>query len=109
MAGPAGVVGLAVDTTGSTPGPVDANGVALGMRPEFVENLNALFVLWEDHTVLAGAAEINHKVRTWGGEDHTKFEGSICSPEWFWAKIMHIVRQDEVVAQAAHAWMEHCD
>jgi L-ribulokinase len=103
------IVGLAIDTTGSTPGPVNEQGQLLGMLPEFAENPNALFVLWKDHTALAEAAEINHKARTWGGEDFTKYEGGIYSSEWFWAKIMHIVREDEAISQAAHSWMEHCD
>ncbi len=79
VADPAQVLGLAVDTTGSTPGPVNAQGVALGLLPEFADNPNALFVLWKDHTALAEAAEINHKARTWGGEDYTRFSGGIYS------------------------------
>ncbi len=106
---PADVKGICVDTTGSSPVPVDANGTALCMLPGFESNPNAMMVLWKDHTSIKEAEEINRVARTWGGLDYTMFEGGIYSSEWFWAKILHIIREDPGVRKAATSWMEHCD
>ncbi|WP_298238981.1 ribulokinase [uncultured Algibacter sp.] len=103
------IKGICIDTTGSSPVPVLEDGTPLAFTKGFEENPNAMMVLWKDHTAIKEANEINELAASWGGEDFTKYEGGIYSSEWFWAKILHIVREDEAVKNAAHTWLEHCD
>ena len=103
------IVGLTVDTTGSTPVAVDKNGIPLSMKQGFEEDPDAMFVLWKDHTAVREAAEINELARSWGGTDYTKYEGGVYSSEWFWAKILHVMRANERVRRNAFSWVEHCD
>ena len=106
---PQNVKGICVDTTGSSPVPVTKEGTPLAFVEGFEENPNAMMVLWKDHTAINEAAEINKLAESWGGINYTKYEGGIYSSEWFWAKIAHIIREDEAVKEAAYSWMEHCD
>lgn len=105
---PAGVIGIGVDTTGSTPIPVDAEGRPLGLNERFRENLNAQVWLWKDHTSHAEAKEITDRAAQLRPEYLAKC-GGIYSSEWFWSKILHCQRVDPEVAEAAHTWVEHAD
>lgn len=105
---PAGVVGIGIDTTGSTPIPVDRNGTPLGLRPEFAGNLNAMVWLWKDHTAHAEAAEITQLGTELRPHILAKC-GGIYSSEWFWSKILRLRRADPAVFAAAFSFVEHCD
>jgi len=105
----AAVKGICIDTTGSSPVPVTKEGTPLAFIDDFEENPNAMMVLWKDHTAINEANKINELAENWGGINYTKYEGGIYSSEWFWAKIAHVIREDEAVKNAAYSWMEHCD
>ena len=103
------IAAISFDTTGSTPVAVNEEGMPLSLTKEFENNPNAMFILWKDHTALKEAEEINNLAHTWGGMDYTKYEGGVYSSEWFWAKILHVLREDKNVRGKAFSWVEHCD
>ena len=102
------VIGIGVDTTGSTPLPLDRAGTALGLLPPFRKNLSALAWLWKDHTSYAEAAEITalaQKLRP----RYLKKCGGAYSSEWFFSKILHCRRVAPKVFAAAFSWAECSD
>ena len=102
------VKAISVDTTGSSPIAVDKNGTALALTAEFENNPNAMFVLWKDHTSVKEAEEINNHAAKFP-INYLQFVGGIYSSEWFWAKLLHILREDDAVKNKIYSFVEHCD
>jgi L-ribulokinase len=105
---PANVIGIGIDTTGSSPVPVGRNGTPLGLLPGFKDNLNAMVWLWKDHSSHAEAAEITSTAQKRRPEYLAKIGGTYSS-EWFWSKILHCKNSAPDVFKAAHSFVEICD
>ncbi|HOK90450.1 MAG TPA: ribulokinase, partial [Candidatus Hydrogenedentes bacterium] len=105
---PEAVVGIGVDTTGSTPLPVDATGQPLALQPDFARDLNAMAWLWKDHTSHREAAEITARAAETRPRYLAKC-GGVYSSEWFWSKLLHCRRVAPDVFNAMHTWVEHVD
>lgn len=99
---------ISVDTTGSTPVAVDKKGTPLALLPGFEDNVNAMFILWKDHTAIQEADEINRHAKGFT-TDYIKYSGGVYSSEWFWAKQLHVLRTDKKVGSACYTWVEHSD
>ena len=105
---PSNIVGIGVDSTGSTPIPVDQNLNPLMFQNKFKNNLNAYAWLWKDHSAVAEAGLITEKAKVMRPEYLAKCGGSYSS-EWFWSKIWHCLNIDEEVFNSAHTWIEQSD
>jgi L-ribulokinase len=102
------IKGISVDTTGSTPVAVDQMGTPLALTAGFENNPNAMFILWKDHTSIREASEINEHAERFD-VNYLQYVGGIYSSEWFWAKLLHLLRVDETISKACYSWVEHCD
>lgn len=105
---PATIVGLGVDTTGSSPIPVDSDNRALASLPKWKKNPAAQCWLWKDHTSWQEAARIT-ELATKHRPEYIAKCGNTYSSEWFWSKIWHCLKTAPDVFQAAYSWVEMCD
>lgn len=102
------VVALALDSTASTPCFCDKEGQPLALQEKFKDNPNAMFVLWKDHTGQKESEEINAVLEK-EPINYAREMGNNYSPECFWAKVLHILRNDSEVAKEAYSVIELCD
>ena len=102
------VIGIGVDTTGSTPLPIDAHAQPLALDPAFKQNLAAHAWLWKDHTSAAEAAAITATARQHNPELIAPIGGTYSS-EWWWSKIWHCLKVAPDVFDAAASWVELAD
>jgi L-ribulokinase len=102
------IIGIGVDTTGSTPLPVDKDGQPLAFQKQFASNPAAMAWLWKDHTGVAEAAEITALAKQMRPQFLAKCGGTYSS-EWFFSKVLHCLHVAPEVFNAAHSWIELSD
>jgi L-ribulokinase len=92
-----GVVAIALDTTGSSVIPVDAN----------LEPLDEYY-LWCDHRAKAEAEEITAHAHA-AGLEAIDWCGGVYSHEWGFAKLLHWLRHNPDKRSQFATALEHCD
>ena len=102
------VIGIGVDTTGSTPLPVDARAKPLAIDPRWSGNLAAHAWLWKDHTSAAEAVAITEAAKALAPELLAPIGGTYSS-EWWWSKIWRCLKVAPDVFDAAASWVELAD
>lgn len=102
------VVGIGVDTTGSSPIPVDQDNVPLALNARWKDNLAAQCWLWKDHTSYREAARITELAAEHRPHYIAKC-GNTYSSEWFWSKIWKCLIAAPDVFDAAYSWVELSD
>jgi L-ribulokinase len=102
------VIGIGIDTTGSSPVPVDAKGIPLCFEEKFKDDPASYVWLWKDHTSFSEAAAITELAAKYHPEYLSKI-GGVYSSEWFWSKIWRCRKESPEVFNAAYSFVEICD
>ena len=102
------IIGIGVDTTGSSPMPVDAQGNPLCFNDKFKNSPTAMVWLWKDHTSHIEANQITELAAKEHPEYLSKI-GGVYSSEWFWSKVLHCIKEDLEVFNSAYSFVEICD
>lgn len=100
----AAVKGIGIDATATTPCLVDNKLRPLALDPRWAENPDAMFVLWKDHSSAAEAAEIEKVAGA-----HLDATAGTYSPEFYWSKLLHVLRSTPELAGEAYQFLDLCD
>ena len=101
-------IGIGIDTTGSSPMPVNVDGTPLCFLEKFKNNPSAMVWLWKDHKSYAEARQITELAAKEHPEYLAKI-GGVYSSEWYWSKILHCSREDKEVFNSTYSFVEICD
>ncbi|MDH7603849.1 MAG: ribulokinase [Melioribacter sp.] len=102
------VIGIGIDTTGSSPMPIDENGLPMCFKEKYNDNPNAMVWLWKDHTSFQEAEQITELASKIRPQYLSKIGGKYSS-EWFWSKILHCKNVDPELFNETYSWVEICD
>lgn len=102
------IIGIGIDTTGSSPMPVDQDGTPMAFLKKYRKNLNALVWLWKDHTSYKEAEKIT-RISINHFPNYLKNIGGKYSSEWFWSKILHLKNIDPILFKDIYSFVEICD
>ena len=105
---PALVAGLGIDFTSCTMLPVRADGTPLCLLPEFRANPHAWVKLWKHHAAQPEADLINETARRLHQGWLSRYGGKYSS-EWFFSKVLQILREAPEVYAAADRLIEASD
>jgi L-ribulokinase len=105
---PSKVLGIGLDSTGSSPIPVDAQNRPLALSDRWRANLDAQCWLWKDHTGWREAARITELCAKLRPQYIAKC-GGVYSSEWFWAKLWHCLNVAPETFNSAFSWVELAD
>jgi L-ribulokinase len=105
---PSKVLGIGLDSTGSSPIPVNAQNRPLALSDRWRANLDAQCWLWKDHTGWREAARITELCAKLRPQYIAKC-GGVYSSEWFWAKLWHCLNVAPETFNSAFSWVELAD
>jgi L-ribulokinase len=91
------IIGLTIDTTGSSPTAIGKDGRPLALSKDFYDDPASMVILWKDHSAVEEAEHLTSVL-------HHEYPS-----EWFWSKVLRASRENKAVRENTITWAEHAD